>query len=109
MWKLCQTRPDYFDAWERGEGPGQNLAGEAEQSPAAGVGTELRKMLGCSCRLPAARWDDWGPERCRAEFDTVVAEIVERSSKRKPSISREAAERFLRMAIERVAAASANA
>ena len=21
--RLCQTRPDYFDAWERGRGPGQ--------------------------------------------------------------------------------------
>jgi len=25
---LCQTRDDYFEAWERGEGPGQRIGGE---------------------------------------------------------------------------------
>jgi hypothetical protein len=25
FWKLCQTRPDYFELWEQGHGPGQGL------------------------------------------------------------------------------------
>jgi len=25
LWQLCQTREDYFQLWERGEGPGQSV------------------------------------------------------------------------------------
>jgi len=101
LWKLCQTREDYFAAWEAGRGPGQDLAGEAQQAPSAGVGTELRKILGCTCRLPIARLDAWGPEKCSEEFNAIVAELVEVSARHKEPISKEAAERMLRMAIER--------
>lgn len=75
--------------------------GSATQAPAAGVGTELGKILGCTCRLPIARLDEWGPEKCLAEFDTIVAELVDLSAKHKEPISKEAAERMLRIAIER--------
>jgi hypothetical protein len=36
---LCKTQPDYFDAWERGEGPGQIQAGD-------GLGPGRRLGLG---------------------------------------------------------------
>lgn len=104
MWKLCQTRQDYFLMWEAGRGPGQHIGGVAELAKAeCGVGTELRKMLGCTCRIPIARWDEWGPERCLAAFDAIVSDIIERSAKSRQPVGREAAERFLRIAIERVA------
>jgi hypothetical protein len=35
MVKLCQTRPDYFAAWEEGRGPGQNIP---KQEPPAPMG-----------------------------------------------------------------------
>lgn len=75
--------------------------GSATLAHAAGVGTELGKILGCSCHLPIARLDEWGPEKCLAEFDAIVAELVELSAKHKEPISKEAAERMLRIAIER--------
>jgi hypothetical protein len=73
----------------------------AKQAPAAGVGVELRKILGCTCHLPISRLDEWGPEKCLAEFDATIAELVELSAKHKEPISKEAAERMLRIAIER--------
>jgi len=105
MVRLCQTRDDYFAAWEAGRGPGQNLSGEGQLAPPShGVGTELRKMLGCTCPLPIGRLDEWGPEKCEAEFEVIVADLVERSARHKEPISKPSAERMLRMAIYRTAA-----
>lgn len=67
----------------------------------AGVGTELQKILGCGCSFDFGRLDEWGPEKCLAEFDAIIAELVDTSAKHKEPISKEAAERMLRIAIER--------
>lgn len=46
---LCQTRKDYFEAWERGNGPGQMAGGQspgvghAEQG--SGLGDKVEKLL----------------------------------------------------------------
>jgi hypothetical protein len=58
-------------------------------------------MLGCTCRLPIRRLDEWGPEKCLEEFDAIVADLVDLSARHKEPISKPSAERMLRMAIER--------
>lgn len=75
--------------------------GSATQAPSAGVGTELRKILGCGCSFNFDRLNEWGPEKCQAEFNAIVAELVDVSARHKEPISKAAAERMLRMAIER--------
>lgn len=73
----------------------------SSMSRSHGVGTELRKMLGCGCQFNFGRLDEWGTEKCLAEFDAIVAELVDMIARHKEPISKEAAERLLRMAIER--------
>ncbi len=75
--------------------------GSGRQALAAGVGTELLKILGCGCAFNFDRLNEWGPEKCLAELESIVAELVNVSAKHKEPISKEAAERMLWMAIER--------
>ena len=46
-WKLCQKRQDYFAAWERGVGPGQNLGGEKrpQKRGCLGLGDRVKQAL----------------------------------------------------------------
>ena len=48
-WKLCRTRPDYFDLWEAGCGPGQNLSAARRAAPCDHRGSVLRKESCPSC------------------------------------------------------------
>lgn len=44
LWHLCQTRVDYFEAWERGEGPLQKLVVK-KQRKRAGLGDMVAGAL----------------------------------------------------------------
>ena len=48
MHRLCQTRPRFFDLWERGIGPGQ--AQTARQSPCGHRGEQIDESLCESCQ-----------------------------------------------------------
>lgn len=43
--KLCQTRTDYFDLWERGAGPGQNLESETESNNISSEPSMMKKAF----------------------------------------------------------------
>lgn len=42
---LCKNRPDYFQAWEEGRGPGQITADNAEKAPAQRRPPEARSVI----------------------------------------------------------------
>ena len=66
--------------------------------PRRGPGTELRKMLGCGC---CAKWldtmDEWGPDLCLEQIETIVQWLGEGHSPIEPH----AARRMILLAIER--------
>lgn len=77
MHKLCQSRADYFALWESGRGPGQVVV-PSEQVP-PGVGTTLRKMLGCNSGLSSDFFwslNVWGVEKCLAMFQQIVETVA---------------------------------
>lgn len=41
-WRLCQTREEYFHAWEEGRGPGQAMPWDPSQ-PSRGLGDTIAK------------------------------------------------------------------
>lgn len=61
---LCQTRENYFDAWERGRGPGQGLPARQEEIPSP---VELASAEQIACRRAACGGCDqyMGEERCK--------------------------------------------
>ena len=106
--QLCQTRDNYRAAWDAGQGPGQLPPGSSPPRAASppGVGTELRRALGC-CNFPyAKRLNDWGPAECLERIDEIVAMLLEHSCKSKESLSDHAARRLVHLAVERVKTAS---
>lgn len=104
---LCQTRTEYFAAWEEGKMPGQRR----EQSKATprpvktpiGPGTELKKMLGCGCGHGSQKFvssmNSWGPAGCEERLERVVKWICESRCKLHEPITPESAERVARIAI----------
>ena len=106
-WKLCQTRDDYFALWEAGQGPGQkpnNTQVKRKHTPRMnGVGSHLKRMLGC-CKWPhSVQMNAWGPDGCRENRDTIVAWMVEEGAKKKTRMNVEAATRLLDIAISQTA------
>lgn len=93
MFKLCQTKPKYFEAWEEGRGPGQPKKAGCSHAKAArrskqkkatkplGPGAVLCKMLGCGATgkkfTHAKEMDAWGPEGCLERIDTIVGWLLE--------------------------------
>lgn len=101
---LCQTRDNYWQAWEEGRGPGQRPyvgAGQILTDQRGGPGTELRKLLGrcCGCSF-ASRMNDWGPDLCLERIDTIIGWLCEDGEKKKSPISAEAARRLIVLAVE---------
>lgn len=92
--KLCQTRPNYRQAWEEGRGPGQ-LRSNGQSRPGKvivdGPGTELSrilKMFGifpkgcCKCGSRAHTMNIWGPDRCEENIDKILKWLREEAKKR---------------------------
>jgi hypothetical protein len=96
---LCQTRENYFRAWENGDGPGQLIPPRVLpfSNLPPGPGTELSKLLGCGGCKFATKMNDWGWERCIAEIDTLIVMMQESYNK----MTESAARRLIVLAIER--------
>lgn len=108
--QLCQTRPDYFQLWETGQGPGQQSVAPASPASApepTGPGTELIKIIGRCSRFPhTVQLNTWGAAGCEEHFFQIVAWLCTPSAPtREPILSPPIAERFLRLAIQRAIAA----
>ena len=112
--RLCQNNPDYWQAWEEGRGPGQVHEPLPKQTkrPAAGPGTELKKLLGkigiverngCKCRDMAVKMDRWGPDGCEQHMDKILEHLKVQAAKRNLGIvyNQWVAEKLVRHAIRR--------
>lgn len=64
----------------------------ANDIPPAGPGTELKKLLksfgitassGCQCNKRAATMDEWGPDECERQIDTISGWLKEEARARK--------------------------
>lgn len=93
--RLCQTRQDYFNAWEKGKGPGQ-MSSDAPYKPKRqrikGVGDFLHSALekwgikeeyGCSCESHRVSLNAWGPKVCKEHVETIVDWMAKEAEKRK--------------------------
>jgi hypothetical protein len=116
---LCQTRENYFQAWEQGRGPGQRKISDRPPRakpeprpprPAGGPGTELKKILswfglhdtkGCKCKDRALRMDAWGPDLCLERIDTIVKWLGEEAKRRGVPFSATAGRVLVRWAIRK--------
>lgn len=91
--KLCKTKQNYWDAWERGSGPKQEIdVGRriASAMPKARVGSRLKQRIadlgyvaeqGCGCNSLAANMDRWGIDGCRKRIDEIVDHLEEQAKK----------------------------
>lgn len=100
--ELCQTRPAYRWAWNRCQGPGQDLARRTEQDERValrGVGAELRRLLGCGqsrqLYTQLAQMEAMGLEEC----ETRQAEIAKWLVGKK--MNQQSANRLVGLAIQR--------
>lgn len=119
--KLCQTRQDYFMAWERGVGPGQVTDVQPSRSTPlkkGGPGTELKRLLnwfgivdksGCQCNDHARRMDYWGPDKCQERLDTIVGWLEKEAKERRLPFSRVAGRVLVRWAIRKARRTLSNA
>jgi hypothetical protein len=112
---LCQGNESYFDAWEKGRGPGQlkrdpNAKARVIQRPrpSHGPGTELKKLLklfgifskgGCDCAKHAMVMDQMGPGRCLEKIDTIIGWLEKEAKARHLPFVRAAAMVLVKRAI----------
>lgn len=103
--ELCQTRQNYFQAWEAGRGPGQR-GKPSSRTPGVGYHTKrlLRRFLltakgGCGCGSRAAAMDRRGPDWCESHIDTIVGWMRIGAKKRKLPFSSRGATLLIRLAI----------
>ena len=74
--KLCRTKPAYRIAWNECRGPRQDFVNEHHSGP----GTELVQLLSkfriteksCNCKAHARQMDEWGPDKCLENMETIV-------------------------------------
>jgi len=81
--KLCQTNKVYFEAWETGVGPGQNLVKAQDvvkKTKTPGPGDFLHSLLGklginptkkCKCKSRIHLMNVWGPDGCEKNLDKI--------------------------------------
>lgn len=100
--KLCRTNERYWKAWEEGRGPGQVIPEELrEKQNPRGVGTILRKLLGCGCNVNYKQFNEWGPDKCEQNLDLLVEAVCASHRKKGQCVSEDSARRLAIMAIER--------
>lgn len=84
--KLCQTREDYRNAWDK------RASQQKSPDKTSGPGTELMKLLhmvglsdvpGCKCKLHATEMDRRGPRWCRDNIGTILGWLREEAERRK--------------------------
>jgi hypothetical protein len=103
--KLCQTRENYFRAWEEGRGLGQLVSTGVAPQPGGphGPGLMLAKLLGCQSgfsRDHIHAMDQWGCEMCLERIDTIIGWITEPREGLTP-MCEDAARRLIVLAVER--------
>jgi hypothetical protein len=111
LWRLCQKKVAYFDAWENGVGPGQRDGphGVSQQIPKTGVGWELRRVLdrfgirnkarGCGCGDKLGFMNKWGPDACQARVGTIVAWLAKEAKSQNYAFCERKATTLVRLAI----------
>ena len=113
--ELCRNRPAYFQAWEKGMGPGQSRASESiiaasnsQGKVSVGAGTELKRLLhwlgivptfGCGCGVKASLMDERGPDWCLENMDMIVGWMEEEATKRQLPYTRAGARVLVRLAV----------
>lgn len=80
-------------------------------APTSGPGTELKGLLkdwlgiqaspNCSCNARARQMDEWGPDLCEQNLQTIVGWLEEQAKARKLPFVRFAAEQAVKLAIRR--------
>jgi len=74
-----------------------------------GPGTELEKLIhkfglkavaGCKCRAHARQMNEWGPQKCAENIDTIVGWLREEAQKAKLPFVRIVATKLVKMAIK---------
>lgn len=82
---LCQTRDNYFQAWEAGRGPRQNRPAGTTTIRPPGPGTELARLLAkrgyriqkeCGCKSKIGHMNVWGTDGCRQRIDEISAWLI---------------------------------
>jgi hypothetical protein len=109
---LCRNKPAYREAWIEGVGVGQSTPGKRRKRKAGslgeGPGTELhtllnklriRPALSCKCMVRIRTMNEWGPDKCRQEIDTILGWLQEEAKKRKLPFIRLVASMLVRRAI----------
>lgn len=108
--RLCRTRPPYWNAWEKGTGPGQRRNGKGVKGFRGGPGTELHNILAscgikedlnCECRSRRRKMNKWGPDKCREELSTIVDWMELEAKRRNMVFNRLLARLIVRRAIAR--------
>jgi hypothetical protein len=113
--ELCQTRQAYWQAWEEGWGPTQNIPAVAvpatpASTPPGGPGSELKKILswfgitdikGCPCRDHARTMDRWGPDVCEEQMPKILRWLKQESRRRNLPFNAWLADKVVRLAIRR--------
>lgn len=79
--------------------------------PPPGPGTELKALLkdwlgiqaspNCSCNARARQMDEWGPDLCEQNMDTILQWLEEQATARQLPFVRFAAEQAVKLAIRR--------
>lgn len=110
-YRLCKTRPKYFNAWEKGAGPGQNIPKDERQGPPTpGPGTELTKIFSwfglngsasCHCTSHAAEMDRWGPDRCEKNLAIIVQWLADEAKNQRLPFVKFGASLLVKTAIKR--------
>lgn len=85
--------------------------------PAAGPGTELKKILkdwlgitaspNCSCNARARQMDEWGPDECERRIPEITGWLEEQAKARGLPFVRFAAEQAIKLSIRRARKAAA--
>ncbi len=95
IWIIDETHPDYP---------------RPKAAPSGGPGTELSAILGtlglahlegCKCKKRARQMDEWGPDGCERNIDTIVKWLEEEAKNRKLPFIRWGAKTLVRVAIRR--------
>lgn len=108
---LCRNNQRYFDAWEAGIGPGQNIDPNerSQQVPREGVGWEMLRVLyrfgihsrskGCGCSDKLGFMNKWGVDACVARIPTIVAWLAKEAKSQQQPFCERKARTLVRLAI----------
>jgi hypothetical protein len=100
LYRLCQNDERYWQAWEKGRGPGQHKGTPREPRlrPPIGPGGMLRRSLGCS----AKSWPHYDKmDMLGADCEHHIQELAESLVVHGHIKSVSTAKRFIQMAIDR--------